>query len=209
VRSGIAFALKPGLAIQGCPSPRRLPVICISWPSDVWGMVGNGKFYAWAPPGWPLLLASGILLQVPRRGNPVISAPTLLSVYDLGRLVYNTSVALLAVFFMLFSPFFLLHSAADYAHSNSLFFITLFVFSCAQGIERKANREFSWAGRCGSMSSSGSIQAGRAVCMKTTRQGHLSSRRSVLTRPSRPAADRRGGPTQDGSAHGRRHPHVA
>jgi hypothetical protein len=140
VRSGIAFELKHVLAIQGCASPRRLPVICISWPSDVWGMVSNEKFCAWAPPGWPLLLASGILLQVPWLVNPVISAPTLLSVYYLGRLVYNVSVALLAVFFMLFSPFFLLHSAAYYAHSNSLLFIPLFVFFCAQGIER--NRKF-------------------------------------------------------------------
>jgi hypothetical protein len=93
---------------------------------DVWGMVNNGKFYAWAPPGWPLLLASGILLQVPWLVNPVIGALTLLSVYCLGRLVYNTSVALLAVFFMLFSPFFLLHSASYFAHSSSLLKLTDF-----------------------------------------------------------------------------------
>src|SRR5262245_9966775 len=57
---------------------------------DVWGMVNNGKYYAWAPPGWPLLLASGILLQVPWLVNPVMGALTLLSVYCLGRLLYNT-----------------------------------------------------------------------------------------------------------------------
>jgi hypothetical protein len=120
---------------------------------DVWGMVNNGKFYAWAPPGWPLLLASGILLQVPWLVNPVIGALTLLSVYCLGRLVYGMSVALLAVFFMLFSPFFLLHSASYFAHSSSLLFITLFVFFCARGIELQMNRDFLWAGLCGSMSS--------------------------------------------------------
>jgi Dolichyl-phosphate-mannose-protein mannosyltransferase len=119
---------------------------------DVWGMVNNGKFYAWAPPGWPLLLASGILLQVPWLVNPVIGALTLLSVYCLGKLVYNTSVALLAVFFMLVSPFFLLHSASYFAHPSSLLFITLFVFFCARGIERKSTHEFLWAGLCGSMS---------------------------------------------------------
>jgi Dolichyl-phosphate-mannose-protein mannosyltransferase len=118
---------------------------------DVWGMVNNGKFYAWAPPGWPLLLASGILLQVPWLVNPVVGALTLLSVYCLGRLVYDTSVALLAVFFMLFSPFFLLHSASYFAHSSSLLFITLFVFFCARGIERQTDRDFLWAGLCGSM----------------------------------------------------------
>jgi hypothetical protein len=198
VRRGIAFDLKHVLAIQGCPSPRRLPVIRISWPSDVWGMVSNGKFYAWAPPGWPLRLASGILLQVPWLVNPVINAPTLLSIYYLGRLVYNASVALLAIFFMLFSPFFLLHSAAYYAHSDSLLFITLFVFFCAQGIERKANREFLWAGLCGSISLLGSIQAGSSFCTNTTRQGYLSYGRSFLTRRSRPAANRNGGNTHDG-----------
>jgi hypothetical protein len=119
---------------------------------DVWGMVNNGKFYAWAPPGWPLLLTSGILLQVPWLVNPLIGALTLLSVYYLGRLVYNASVALLAVFFMLFSPFFLLHSASYFAHSSSLLFITLFVFFCARGIEGQTDHDFLWAGLCGSMS---------------------------------------------------------
>jgi Dolichyl-phosphate-mannose-protein mannosyltransferase len=119
---------------------------------DVWGMVNNGKFYAWAPPGWPFLLTSGVLLQVPWLVNPVIGALTLLSVYRLGRLVYNAPVGLLAVFFMLLSPFFLLHSASYFAHSSSLLFISLFVFFCARGIERKAHRDFLWAGLCGSMS---------------------------------------------------------
>jgi Dolichyl-phosphate-mannose-protein mannosyltransferase len=119
---------------------------------DVWGMVNNGKFYAWAPPGWPLLLASGIILQVPWLVNPLIGALTLLSVYSLGRLVYNASVALLAVFFMLFSPFFLLHSASYFAHPSSLLLITLFVFFCARGIERQTDHDFLWAGLCGSMS---------------------------------------------------------
>jgi hypothetical protein len=119
---------------------------------DVWGVVNNGKLYAWAPPGWPLLLALGVLLQVPWLVNPLIGALTLLSVYALGKLVYNASVALLAVFFMLFSPFFLLHSASYFAHSSSLLFITFFVFFCARGIERQTRHDFLWAGLCGSMS---------------------------------------------------------
>jgi hypothetical protein len=119
---------------------------------DVWGMVNDGKFYAWTPPGWPLLLVSGILLQVPWLVNPLVAALTRLSVYYLGRLVYNASVALLAVLFMLLSLFFLLHSASYFAHSSSLLFITLCVFFGARGIERKTKREFLWAGLCGSMS---------------------------------------------------------
>jgi hypothetical protein len=119
---------------------------------DVWGMVNNGKFYSWAPPGWPLLLTPGILLKVPWVVNPAISALTLLAIYHLGKLVYSRSVALLAVFFMLFSPFFLLHSASYFSHSSSLLFVTLFVFFYARGIERGADRDFLWAGLCGSMS---------------------------------------------------------
>ena len=84
--------------------------------------------------------------------NPLIGALTLLSVYALGRLVYSASVALLAVFFMLFSPFFLLHSASYFAHPSSLLFITLFVFFCARGIARQTDHDFLWAGLCGSMS---------------------------------------------------------
>ena len=60
--------------------------------------------------------------------NPVAGALTLLIVYRLGRLVYNRVVSLLALVFMLFSPFFLLHSASYFAHPSSLLFIILFVF---------------------------------------------------------------------------------
>jgi Dolichyl-phosphate-mannose-protein mannosyltransferase len=119
---------------------------------DVWGMVNNGKFYAWAPPGWPLLLTPGILLRAPWLVNPAVGALTLLAVYRLGRLVYDGPVALLAVFFMLFSPFFLLHSASYFAHPSSLLFITLCVFFYARGLARGADGDFLLAGLCGSAS---------------------------------------------------------
>lgn len=119
---------------------------------DVWGMVNNGKFYAWAPPGWPLLLAVGILLQVPWLVNPLMGALTLVVVYHLGKLVYNASVGLLAVFLMLLSPFFLLHAASYFAHASGLLFVTLFVFCYARGLERKTTSDLVWAGLCGSMS---------------------------------------------------------
>jgi hypothetical protein len=119
---------------------------------DVWGMVNNGKFYAWAPPGWPLLLAPGMLLRTPWLVNPVLGALTLVVIYRLGALVYNRSVALLALCFMLFSPFFLLHSASYFPHPSSLFFITLYVFFYARGIEWGTHHDFLWAGLCGSMS---------------------------------------------------------
>jgi hypothetical protein len=119
---------------------------------DVWAMVNNGKFYSWAPPGWPLLLLPGILLRVPWLVNPVLSALTLLVVYRLGELTYNRTISLLALFFMLFSPFFILHSASYLANPSSLFFIALCVFFYARGIEKEASRDFFLAGLCGSMS---------------------------------------------------------
>ena len=119
---------------------------------DVWAMVNNGKFYAWAPPGWPLLLLPGVLLGVPWLVNPVLGALTLLVVYRLGVLVYDRSTSLLALFFMLFSPFFIFHSASYLAHPSSLLFIALSVFFYARGIERHASRDFLLAGLCGSMS---------------------------------------------------------
>jgi hypothetical protein len=119
---------------------------------DVWAMVNNGKFYAWAPPGWPLLLLPGILLGVPWLVNPVLSALTLLVVYRIGVLVYDKPTSVLALCFMLFSPFFVLHSASYFAHPSSLLFIALFVFFYAKGIERAASRDFFLAGICGSMS---------------------------------------------------------
>jgi hypothetical protein len=119
---------------------------------DVWAMVNNGKFYAWAPPGWPFLLMPGIVLGVPWLVNPVAGALTLLVVYRLGRRVYNRVVSLLALVFMLFSPFFLLHSASYFAHSSGLLFITLFVLFYAKGIDSQASRDFFLAGLSGAMS---------------------------------------------------------
>jgi hypothetical protein len=119
---------------------------------DVWAMVNNGKFYAWAPPGWPFLLTPGMVLGVPWLVNPAAGALTLLIVYRLGQLVYNRVVSVLALVFMLFSPFFLLHSASYFAHPSSLLFITLFVFFYAKGIESQASRAFLLTGLCGSMS---------------------------------------------------------
>jgi hypothetical protein len=119
---------------------------------DVWAMVNNGKFYAWAPPGWPFLLMPGMVLGVPWLVNPVAGALTLLVVYRLGQLVYNRAVSVLALVFMLFSPFFLLHSASYFAHPSSLLFITLCVFFYAKGIESQTSHAFLLAGLCGSMS---------------------------------------------------------
>jgi Dolichyl-phosphate-mannose-protein mannosyltransferase len=119
---------------------------------DVWGMVNNGRFYSWAPPGWPLLLQPGVLLGAPWLVNPVLGALTLLVIYRLGELVYDRATSLLALFFMLFSPFFILHSASYLSHPSSLFFIALCVFFYARGIEREASRDFFLAGLCGSLS---------------------------------------------------------
>jgi Dolichyl-phosphate-mannose-protein mannosyltransferase len=119
---------------------------------DVMSMVNDGKFYCWAPPGWPLLLLPGSLLGVPWLVNPVLGALTLLVVYRLGVLVYDRSTSLLALLFMLFSPFFLLHSASYLAHPSSLLFIVLFVFFYARGIERGASHDFLLAGLAGSVS---------------------------------------------------------
>jgi Dolichyl-phosphate-mannose-protein mannosyltransferase len=117
---------------------------------DVMSMVNNGKFYCWGPPGWSILLLPGSLLGVPWLVNPVLGALTLLVVYRLGVLLYDRSTSLLALLFMLFSPFFLLHSASYLAHPSSLFFIVLFVFFYARGIERGASRDFLLAGLSGS-----------------------------------------------------------
>ena len=109
-------------------------------------MVNNGKFYSWAPPGWPLLLLPGVLLGVPWLVNPVLGALTLLVVYRLGELVYDRATSLLALFFMLFSPFFLLHSASYFAHPSSLLFIALCVFFYARGIEKRRAAISFWRG---------------------------------------------------------------
>lgn len=119
---------------------------------DVGWMINNGRFYTQHPPGWPVVLASGVLVGMPWLVNPVLGASTLLVIYQLGKRMYTTQVARLAALLTLCAPFFLLHSASYWAHTSSLLTLALSCLGFVSGLERRSRRCLILGGLCGSLS---------------------------------------------------------
>lgn len=115
-------------------------------------IVNNGHYYSKYPPGWSVLLATGVWLGVPRLVNPLLGAGTLLLLYAIGKKLYTPQIALLAALFALVSPYFLFNTASYFSHTASLFFVTLLVFLLMQGWEEGRSLSFFLAGLSGSAS---------------------------------------------------------
>jgi hypothetical protein len=119
---------------------------------NVGWMINNGAFYTQHPPGWPLILAVGVLLGVPWLINPLLGMLTLLVIYALGKTMYDTRVATIALLSTLCSPFFLFNSASYWAHPGSLLFLTLSLLYFVKGLEAASPRSLVIGGLCGSLS---------------------------------------------------------
>ena len=129
------------------PSPPQREFFEVGW------MINDGKFYNQHPPGWPLVLAAGVLAGVPWLVNPVLGAWTLLVIYLLGKHMYeDTRVATVAVLTTLGSPFFLFNSASYWAHSSSLLTLSLSVLCFVIGLKRASPCAMILGGLCGSLS---------------------------------------------------------
>ena len=88
----------------------------------------DGRWFGKYPPGWPLLLALGVLAGAPWAVNPVCAALSLLVLYRLGREIYRPRVGLLASVLGVTSPFLLFLSGSMMAHPSGLLFILLFAW---------------------------------------------------------------------------------
>jgi 4-amino-4-deoxy-L-arabinose transferase-like glycosyltransferase len=94
------------------------------WVPFVLDYQGNrfGKY----PPGWPALLAGGVLAGVPWLVNPLLAALALYLIYRLGQTLYDERVGLLAAALGLISPLFLVLSGSFLSHLASLVWLLLF-----------------------------------------------------------------------------------
>ncbi|MBK8900077.1 MAG: glycosyltransferase family 39 protein [Anaerolineaceae bacterium] len=105
-------------------------------------LVQNGRWFGKYPPGYPAILALGVLLRAPWLINPLLAALTVPLLYQLGRRVYDGRIALLAAGLMSLSPFFLFLSGSHMAHAAELFWLVLFMLSwrMAVGGEKQEHR---------------------------------------------------------------------
>jgi hypothetical protein len=86
----------------------------------------QGRRFGKYSPGWPAVLAIGILLRLPWLVNPVLAALCLYLVYRLGRDLYDETTGLLAAALGLVSPLFLILGGSFLSHLASLFWLLLF-----------------------------------------------------------------------------------
>jgi len=80
----------------------------------------ESRWYSPFPPGWPAVLAIGVLFGVPWLVNPILGGLNILLSYLLIRKVYSLRVARLAVFLLCFSPWYIFMSMNFMAHTSAL-----------------------------------------------------------------------------------------
>jgi 4-amino-4-deoxy-L-arabinose transferase-like glycosyltransferase len=83
-----------------------------------------GKYH----PGWPALLAVGVLLGQAWVINAFVSALTVALTYRLGREIFNEDVGLMGALLVTFSPMALLLNGTLMSHTSALFFTTTFIY---------------------------------------------------------------------------------
>ncbi|MBN1661904.1 MAG: glycosyltransferase family 39 protein [Anaerolineae bacterium] len=86
----------------------------------------RGARFGKYPPGWPALLALGLLARAEWLVNPFLAALALYLVYRLGETLYDRRTGLLAALFGLVSPLFLTLSGSFLSHLASLVWLLLF-----------------------------------------------------------------------------------
>ena len=99
-------------------------------------LVFDGQLYSKYEPGWPLLLAPGVLLGLPWLVNPILGAVAIWAIVALGRHLYGDRAAIGAAALCVISPFFLLNTASYYSHPASLAAALLFVLFYIRTVEK-------------------------------------------------------------------------
>lgn len=81
----------------------------------------NGLRFGKYPPGWPVVLSFGEMLDARELVNPLFAGLSAWLIYRLGGRLFTPPVGLLAAFLSVLSPFFLINAGSLLSHSWSLF----------------------------------------------------------------------------------------
>jgi hypothetical protein len=84
-----------------------------------------GRWFSKYPPGWPALLAIGVVAGAPWVVDPIFGALSIFLLYRLGREIYNPTVGLIAAILGLSAPFLIFLSGSMMSHASGLFFTLL------------------------------------------------------------------------------------
>ncbi len=103
----------------------------------------RGRWFSKYPPGWPLLLAVGVLAHLPWLVNPLLCGADLLLLYLIGREVYGRGVALIATLLALSSPFLLFLGGSYMSHTSTLLYLSGFAYLLIRWVRRTDGRPYS------------------------------------------------------------------
>lgn len=97
----------------------------------------SNKWYTVYPPGYPAVLALGVLFKVSWLVNPFLGALTIVCIYLLAKELYGNGIAKISVVITCVSGFFLFMSSEFASHTSTLFFITLAFLSFVWMVKKK------------------------------------------------------------------------
>lgn len=96
----------------------------------------DGRRFCKYPPGWPLLLAAGVMAGAPALVNPLLAGLALAGIYLLGCAWITPRAAILGVAVTMSSPFFLFNAASYHSHPSCLFAVTVMAVALTWAVER-------------------------------------------------------------------------
>jgi 4-amino-4-deoxy-L-arabinose transferase-like glycosyltransferase len=99
----------------------------------------NGQWFGKYPPGWPLVLAIGVLLHIPWLVDPILSGVIILLIFAIGREVYSAPIGLLAALLTLSSPFFLFLGGSFMPHTATVFYLLSAAYLFVRWYNRSAD----------------------------------------------------------------------
>jgi 4-amino-4-deoxy-L-arabinose transferase-like glycosyltransferase len=106
----------------------RIPFVIVR--GDMW----FGKY----PPGYPLVLAAGVLAGVPWLVNPLLGGVAVLLVFVVGRRLYDAPTALGAAALLAISPFLMLQAGSMMSHVAALVWTLLALLAFEAVVRRGA-----------------------------------------------------------------------
>ncbi len=92
-------------------------------------LMDGGRWFSKYPPGWPMLLALGVLAGAPWVVNPICGALGVFVIYRLGSDAFRPRVGVIAAVLAAASPFVLFLSGSMMSHPSGLLFAVLFAWA--------------------------------------------------------------------------------
>ncbi|MDX1632695.1 MAG: glycosyltransferase family 39 protein, partial [Thermoanaerobaculia bacterium] len=106
-------------------------------------LIDDEGWRAMYPPGWPVLLATGILVGAPWLVNPLLLGLSVAMVWWLGRNLFDPEIGVVAALLLAGSPFALSMGAGTMSHPGTLL-LALLTLACLARADRSPGRVLPW-----------------------------------------------------------------